>query len=71
MEKYTEEQKKSYNEYWSYYYGTEYHDYYGDCMAQFDQPAVQAPAQEDGEKEQDGKKKKKRKAPVQEKRDGL
>ena len=34
MENYTEEEKKQYNEYWSYYYGTEYHDYYADCMNQ-------------------------------------
>ncbi|XP_052239188.1 HIV Tat-specific factor 1-like [Dreissena polymorpha] len=36
MLKYTDEQKKQYNEYWSYYYGSDYHDYYADCMAQYE-----------------------------------
>ena len=34
MENYTEEEKKQYNDYWNYYYGTQDHDYYADCMNQ-------------------------------------
>ena len=81
MEKFTEEEKKQYNEYWSYYYGTEYHDYYGDCLAQFaatEGQIVEGEGQVKGqgqkeetegeEKEGEKKKGKKRKGGAQQKR---
>ena len=83
MEKFSDEERKQYNEYWSYYYTTEYHDYYGDCMAQFaaaegqtgeSNDQVQKNDQkeptdgQDTEKEGDKRKGKKRKGGTQQKR---
>lgn len=77
MEKYTEEQKKQYNEYWSYFYGTDYHDYYRDCMAQgaegsTDTSKAGSESQEGAqtqEGEQNAKKKTKKRRQQQQKRD--
>lgn len=55
MEKYTEEQKKQYNEYWSYYYGTEYHDYYSDCLAQDAAAEAKTDPNDKGSEEKEGK----------------
>lgn len=70
MEKYTEEQKKQYNDYWSYYYGTEHHDYYSDCMAQGagETPTAEGETEE-GKEGQDGKKKAKKRKHQPQKRD--
>ena len=70
MEKYTEEEKKQYNDYWSYYYGTDHHDYYTDCMAQ-EQETPSTTMGDTGADKEDGKKKgKKRKQPMPKREEG-
>ena len=83
MDKFSDEEKKQYNEYWSYYYKTDYHDYYGDCIAQLAASEGQAGESkghsqindqkeptdgQDAEKEGEKKKGKKRKGGTQQKR---
>lgn len=70
MEKYTEEQKKEYNDYWSYYYGTDFHDYYADCMAQYAEGSKEGSQEGEGAEpkegeEEGGKKKGKKRKPQQ------
>lgn len=83
MDKFSDEEKKQYNEYWSYYYKTDYHDYYGDCIAQLAASEGQTGESkghsqindqkeptdgQDAEKEGEKKKGKKRKGGTQQKR---